>query len=281
MAPVQNAATVTMARLEKPRTHIVSPVGRLAETSFMAASPQVKSAVAATMAAMLLTLPPAPARAPAWARSKPRRPCPASCTHVPLAVAGCNPRSRQPPTIEARGASLPRKVEMACVSLDLLLAREDTKACSASSARIENAALPIGVRPGFGRRSLSLVRWRAFAALPQSHVVAVFASCDLCGPRGRLTPGLPDITSLRGLSWRRRGRRAFSQLCLQCLQLLGRLAAALAGRGGQSVGAVAVECRLFPGLGLTATACNVLLAIEKGRAQLAVGPASEVVQILG
>src|SRR5262249_48694172 len=79
----------------------------------------------------------------------------------------------------------------------------------------------------------------------------------------------------------RRGPYVFLQFRLQRLQLLGRLATALAGGGGQSVGAVAVECCLFPRLGLTATACNVLLAIEKGRVQLPVGPASEVVQIVG
>src|SRR5690349_14729596 len=45
-----------MVTVERPRTNTVSPVGSELETSFMAASPQVKSAVAATIAAMPLTL---------------------------------------------------------------------------------------------------------------------------------------------------------------------------------------------------------------------------------
>ena len=48
---------VTMVTVQTPRTNTVSPVGSEPETSFMAASPQVNSAVAATIAAMPLRLP--------------------------------------------------------------------------------------------------------------------------------------------------------------------------------------------------------------------------------
>src|SRR5262249_18992823 len=247
------------------------------------------------MAAMPLTLPPTAGRAPAWTRSKPRRPCPASCTPSPVTVAGRNPRSRQPPTIQARGASLPargrggvrvlgsRYCRPTCeVSRD---GKRGLQAGSASRAWIEDAAQPILVRPGLGRGrgrgggGLGLGGRRAFAAQP--HVVAVFASCDLRGSGGHLSPGLPNIAGLRGPVWRGRGLGAVLWFCLQCLQLLGRLAVAPAGGGGQSIGAVAVERELLLGLGLAAAACNVLAAIKKGRAQLAVGPAREVVQIVG
>ena len=43
---------VTMVTVETPRMNTVSPVGSEPETSFMAASPQVNSAVAATIAAI-------------------------------------------------------------------------------------------------------------------------------------------------------------------------------------------------------------------------------------
>src|SRR5262249_243176 len=224
-------------------------------------------------------------------------PAPPPARPPPVTVAGRNPRSRQPPTIQARGASLPARGRGGVRVLGLRYCRptcevsrdgkRGLQAGSASRAWIEDAAQPILVRPGLGRGrgrgrgggSLGVGGRRAFAAQP--HLVAVFASCELRGSGGHLSPGLPNIAGLRGPVWRGRGLGAVLWFCLQCLQLLGRLAVAPAGGGGQSIGAVAVERDLLPGLGLAAAACNVLAAIKKGRAQLAVGPAREVVQIVG
>jgi hypothetical protein len=55
-----------MVTVETPRRKTVWPVGSEVETSFMAASPQVKSAVAATIAAMPLRLRRAACAASIW-----------------------------------------------------------------------------------------------------------------------------------------------------------------------------------------------------------------------
>jgi hypothetical protein len=55
--PVARAAAVVNMTVQKLRTNTVSPVGSEPETSFIEASPRVKSAVATTMAAMPLILP--------------------------------------------------------------------------------------------------------------------------------------------------------------------------------------------------------------------------------
>src|SRR6185436_17039623 len=75
-----------MVTVETPRTKTVSPVGSEVETSFMAASPQVKSAVAATIAAIPLRLRPAACAASIRINAIERAselPCHLSCTLPP------------------------------------------------------------------------------------------------------------------------------------------------------------------------------------------------------
>ena len=86
---------VTMVTVETPRRKTVSPVASEVETSFMAASPQVKSAVAATIAAMPLRLRRAACAASIWVNkiegaSEPR--CLLSCTFSPWRCTEIAPR---------------------------------------------------------------------------------------------------------------------------------------------------------------------------------------------
>ena len=99
-------------------------------------------------------------------------------------------------------------------------------------------------------------------------------------PPSRMTLSPSRQLDIRGSSISTRCAARLAHFDLQRAQLLQRIRAAVPRGLGQRVGAMLVLRRCLPGMGLAGAARHVLAAIEVGRAQLAIGPAVQVLQVL-